>query len=194
VLYSWAVTEGSTEQARDSGGRSRRAAVWLVWFLYGLMTCLVIVASGAQLLNSDGPNDALRLAGDALITVATPLVFAAVAALIVSRQPRNTIGWLLTVVVGAYLVGEPLENYVDGVASSPTPTLPLLLAVWFSNWGWLLLIFSLLLILLLFPTTPGGAVCHLMVTQSRGGIKANPSARTSTSFPMLKRHGRVASR
>jgi hypothetical protein len=27
-----------------------------------------------------------------------------------------------------------------------------LLAVWFSNWGWLLLIFSLLLILLLFPT------------------------------------------
>jgi hypothetical protein len=125
----------------------------LVWSLYGLITCLVIVASGAGLLNRDGPNYTLRLASDALITIATPLVFAAVAALIISRQPRNTIGWLLTVVVGAYLVGEPLENYVDHLASSsPTPTLPLLLAVWFSNWNWLLLIFSLLLILLLFPT------------------------------------------
>jgi hypothetical protein len=113
--------------------------------------CLVIVASGASLLNPEGPNQTLRLVGDALITIATPLVFAAVAALIVSRQPRNTIGWLLTVVVVAFLVGQPLENYVDGLAtSSPTPTL--LMAVWFSNWGWLLLIFSLLLILLLFPT------------------------------------------
>jgi hypothetical protein len=95
----------------------------------------------------------LRLAGDALISIATPVVFAIVAALIVSRQPRNIIGWLLTLVVGAFLVGEPLENYLDHLApSSPTPTAPLLLAVWFSNWGWLLLILSLLLILLLFPT------------------------------------------
>src|SRR5919205_2226530 len=115
--------------------------------------CLVIAASGASLLNPEGPNYTLRLVGDALITVATPLVFAAVAALVVSRQPRNTIGWLLTVVVGAFLVGEPLENYVGRLgSSSPEPTLPLLAAVWFSNWGWLLLIFSLLLILLLFPT------------------------------------------
>ena len=102
---------------------------------------------------SQGSNNVLRLAGDALISVATPAVFAIVGALIVSRQPRNTIGWLLTVVVGAFLVGEPLENYVNQLASSSLgPTLPLLVAVWFSNWGWLLLIFALLLILLLFPT------------------------------------------
>jgi hypothetical protein len=111
-------------------------------------------------LLSQGSSNVLRLVGDALISVATPLVFAAVAALIVSRQPRNTIGWLLTVVVGAFLVGEPLENYVDHLASSsPEPTLAHLVAVWFSNWNWLILIFSLLLILLLFPTgrppTPG---------------------------------------
>ena len=94
----------------------------------------------------------LRLASDALISIATPVIFATVAALIVSRQPRNTIGWLLTLVVGAFVVGEPLENYVDHLASSsPTPSVPLLLAVWFSSWGWLLLIFSLLLVLLLFP-------------------------------------------
>ena len=131
---------------------SRRVAAWLVWSLYGLMTCLVIVASGAGLLNRNGPNNVLRLASDVLISIATPVVFAVVAALIVSRQPRNTIGWLLTVVMGAFVVGQPLENYVAHLASSSTPTVPILLAVWFSSWGWLLLIFPLLLILLLFPT------------------------------------------
>ena len=124
----------------------------MVWPLYGLITCLIIATSAIGQL-SQGSNNVLRLAGDALISVATPAVFAIVGALIVSRQPRNTIGWLLTVVVGAFLVGEPLENYVNQLASSSLePTLPLLVAVWFSNWGWLLLIFALLLILLLFPT------------------------------------------
>src|SRR5215203_1258193 len=114
---------------------SRHTAAWLAWSVYGLATCITVVTSGIGLLSQDGSNNVLRLASDALITIATPVVFAVVGALIVSRQPRNAIGWLLTVVVGAFLVGVPLE-----------------LAVWFNNWGWLVLIFSLLLILLLFPT------------------------------------------
>jgi hypothetical protein len=132
---------------------SRHTAAWLIWSLYGLATCLIVVTSGVGLLSQGGSNNVLRIASDALIDIATPVVFATTAALIVSRQPRNPIGWLLTVVVGAFLVGAPLESYVAGLASpSPTPTVPVLLAVWFSNWGWSLLIFSLLLILLLFPT------------------------------------------
>jgi hypothetical protein len=54
--------------------------------------------------------------------------------------------------VGAFVIGTPLENYVEHLApSSPEPTVPLLLMVWFGNWGWLLLIFSLLHVPLLFP-------------------------------------------
>jgi MFS family permease len=88
-----------------------------------------------------------------LISLAAPVVFAVVAALIVSRQPRNTIGWLLMLVVGVSVVGGSIDNYIEHLApSSPAPTVPLLLIVWFSNWGWLLLIFPLLLILLLFPS------------------------------------------
>src|SRR5215203_3541259 len=132
---------------------SRHTAAWLAWSVYGLATCITVVTSGIGLLSQDGSNNVLRLASDALITIATPVVFAVVGALIVSRQPRNAIGWLLTVVVGAFLVGEPLEKYIDHLAgSSPPTTVPLVLAVWFNNWGWLVLIFSLLLILLLFPT------------------------------------------
>jgi hypothetical protein len=73
---------------------SHRAVVWLIWSLYGLVTGLVIVWSGADLLSRDTSRGALYLASEALISLATPLVFAIVAALIVSRQRRNTIGWV----------------------------------------------------------------------------------------------------
>ena len=87
-----------------------------------------------------------------MISLAAPVVFAIVAALIVSRQPRNTIGWLLMVPVGLYIVGGPIENYIGHLApSTPTPTVPLLLMLWFNSWNWLLLIFPLLFIPLLFP-------------------------------------------
>jgi hypothetical protein len=80
------------------------------------------------------------------------VVFAIVAALIVSRQPRNTIGWVLMVPVGLYVVGGPIGSYIERLApSSPAPTVPLLLMLWFNNWSWLLLIFPLLFIPLLFP-------------------------------------------
>jgi hypothetical protein len=71
---------------------SRRTAAWLGWSLYGLMICLSTIWSGVGLLNQDGSRNALSLVGEALISFAAPVIFAIVAALIVSRQPRNTIG------------------------------------------------------------------------------------------------------
>ena len=131
---------------------SRRTAAWLAWSLYGLVICLSITWSGVSLLRQGGSRNAVHLASEALISLAAPVVFAIVAALIVSRQPRNTIGWLLMVPVGLYMVGAPIENYIGHVApSSPTPTVPLLLMLWFNTWNWLLLIFPLLFIPLLFP-------------------------------------------
>jgi hypothetical protein len=124
----------------------------LAWSLYGLVICLSLVWSGAALLNQDGSRNALYLVGEVLISLVAPVVFAIVAALIVSRQPRNTIGWLLMVPVGLYAVGGPIENYIGHLApSTPTPTVPLLLMLWFNSWNWLLLIFPLLFIPLLFP-------------------------------------------
>jgi hypothetical protein len=147
------MAERSREQHRRVvGGLSRRTAAWLVWALYGLVISLSIIWSGIGLFSQDGPRSALYLAGEALISLAAPTVFAIVAALIVSRQPRNTIGWLLMVPVGLYVVGEPLATYIEHLApSSPEPTVPLLLIVWFNTWNWLLLIIPLLYIPLLFP-------------------------------------------
>ncbi|HEV2091689.1 MAG TPA: hypothetical protein VGR18_00840 [Rubrobacter sp.] len=131
---------------------SLRAAAWSAWSLYGLVICLSIIWSGIGLLRQGGSRSTLYLAGEALISLAAPVVFAIVAALIVSRQPRNTIGWLLMAPVGLYVVGGPIENYIGYLApSTPTPTVPLLLMLWFNSWNWLLLIFPLLYIPLLFP-------------------------------------------
>jgi hypothetical protein len=75
-----------------------------------------------------------------------------VAALIVSRQPRNILGWVLMVPVGLYVVGGPIARYIERLApSSPEPTVPILLMAWFNNWNWLLLIIPLIIIPLLFP-------------------------------------------
>jgi hypothetical protein len=131
---------------------SRRTAAWVVWSLYGLTICLSTVWSGVGLLSRDGSRNALYLIGEALISLAAPVAFAIVAALIVSRQPRNTLGWVLMVPVGLYVVGGPIVSHIERLApSSPEPTVPILLMAWFNTWNWLLLIFPLLLIPLLFP-------------------------------------------
>ena len=146
------MTQRTDEQERGLGGKRRRAAAWLAWSLYGLVICLSLVWSGAGLLNQDVSKNALYLVGEVLISFVAPVVFAIVAALIVSRQPRNTIGWVLMVPVGLYVVGGPIVGYIERLApSSPEPTVPILLMAWFNTWNWLLLIFPLLFIPLLFP-------------------------------------------
>jgi hypothetical protein len=97
-------------------------------------------------------RNVLYLVGEALISLVAPVVFAIVAALIVSRQPRNILGWVLMVPVVLYVVGGPIARYIESLApSSPEPTVPILLMAWFNNWNWLLLIIPLLIIPLLFP-------------------------------------------
>jgi hypothetical protein len=65
------------------------------------------------------------------------LVFAIPAALIVARQPRNTIGWLLMFPAVALTLGELIGSYLQS-ASAVHPTLAFLLLAWFSGWSWVL--------------------------------------------------------
>jgi hypothetical protein len=129
-----------------------KRTIRVIWVLYGLMICLVVVLGAADLLNEISSKSPLRIVSDGLLLIALPLVLLIVAALIVSRQPRNTIGWLLMVPAVQGAVVGPIQSYIQRIApSAPAPTLPLLLMVWLSGWSWLLLIFPLLHIPLLFP-------------------------------------------
>ena len=124
----------------------------LAWVLCGLTTFLAVVLFAATLLSQGGSGNKLQVVGEAVFSLVIPMVFVTVAALIVSRQPRNTVGWLLMIPVGVFLVIGPVEAYLERIApTAPAPTPALLLMVWFSSWSWLLLIFPVLGIALLFP-------------------------------------------
>lgn len=124
----------------------------LAWLLFVLVSASVVASIVL--------DQSTRLAGDSpmlseRIYLLIPVAFAFVGALIISRQPRNTIGLLLMlpglslfVLVDAYL-----RPFILGYTPVPQqPTLPFLLALWFSNWNWILLVLPLMYIMVLFPT------------------------------------------
>jgi len=116
---------------------------------------VVIIAAVAGLLYrlSDRP------AGETLLETTSTLVqlilfaaFALTGALIISHQPRNTVGWLLTI-EGFLVFTWPLETYFSSLAQPPAdPSFLFYIGLWINFWGWLWYIFPLLFILLFFPT------------------------------------------
>ncbi|MGB4872967.1 MAG: hypothetical protein WBP47_23165 [Candidatus Promineifilaceae bacterium] len=74
--------------------------------------------------------------------------FAILAALILSHQPHNRIGWLLLLPVLARTI--PIES----LTASPPETLTIgwWLLLWYSGWAWMPIIFLILLLPLHFPT------------------------------------------
>ena len=80
-----------------------------------------------------------------------PILFAFVGALIISRQPRNVIGLLLMLPALTFAI--PTDTYLASFSEAPaTLSTFLWFVIWFNNWGWVLLIFPILFVLVLFPT------------------------------------------
>ena len=133
----------------------RKPAVWLAWTLCALVVALVVLGIATRL--ADRPNSAAALIEALSGGLAIP--FALVAALIIARQPRNIIGWLL--MLPAVIVSfVPLaERAMASFAAPPAVPPPwLLLLIWQSNWAWFSVVFPLVLIPLYFPDgTPPGA-------------------------------------
>lgn len=129
---------------------SRSRAPVLAWVLCGVLATSVLLQMAAALANP-GPSDSVVVVPEDLLLGLTLVAIGVVAALIVSRQPRNVIGWLL--MCPALISAIPADTYIHGFATAPAHPSPLLyLALWFSSWSWLLLIFPTLFILVLFPT------------------------------------------
>jgi hypothetical protein len=119
------------------------------WILFGLIAALVLAA----IIYDFNANASLyRYSAIDFIAPLVPVAFGFVGAIIISRQPRNSIGLLMM------LPGLSLFLLVDAIlrpyASVPpeSPSVAFLLILWFSNWNWLLLVFPLMFIMVLFPT------------------------------------------
>ncbi|MEI2689106.1 MAG: hypothetical protein V9H69_05080 [Anaerolineae bacterium] len=73
-------------------------------------------------------------------------------ALILSHQPRHTVGRLM-MLEGTLIFAWPIVTYYASLAAPPAqPSALFLLGLWFVNWSWLWLIFPLLFVILYFPT------------------------------------------
>ena len=86
------------DQGRGSGGISTRAAPWLAWSLAALSVAFVVggivLARTVRSTALELPNGSAGDAGSVILFLAIVLTFSIVGAVIASRQPRNTIGWM----------------------------------------------------------------------------------------------------
>ena len=151
------MTEGSREQqGRGVGGTSTRSAAWLAWSLVVLSVALLVGGVAlARTMGSTPPGLPYGSVGDAdtvVLSLAIVLTFSVVGAIVASRHPRNTIGWLFCAIGLAVgfngLAGGYAEYWlVSGRGSRSLGET----AAWFGSWAWTAQIVALTFLLLLFP-------------------------------------------
>jgi hypothetical protein len=131
---------------------SRKSVAVIAWLLCGLVGAGAVLSFVQNPIDFGGNLPIMSTLGDILGSLFA-LVFAVVAALIISKKPHNSIGWILMLPAVIFVLAAPVDNYLVSLQNfSPEPTTTLLIMVWFSNWNWMLLIFPIILIALLFPT------------------------------------------
>jgi hypothetical protein len=130
--------------------KSSRVVSRLAWALCGAILVATVAAALVD-LRLEPTGSVLRT----MTSLATSLgfaVFGVTGALIVTRQPRNTVGWLL-LLEGALAFVWPLDSYFNSLVQLPAePSAWFMVGLW--SWGllWLWLIFPILFIPLFFPT------------------------------------------
>ena len=132
-----------------AGARPSPPAARLAWLIAGAGTVVigVFLVSYARQARDSTPVQLVA----ALSLVVSMLAFVLCGALIVARQPRNVVGWLL-MIPGLALPASTLATNWLGSMPPPSEVTPgSWLVLWALSWSWLLLIFPILHLLLTFP-------------------------------------------
>jgi hypothetical protein len=151
------VTEGIKEQGRRVGGMSHRAAAWLAWSLVALSVALllggIVLSRAASSIVPDLPFSGETDDSGVVANLVTLLPFSVVGAIIASRHPCNTIGWLFCSVGVTIGLNSFAGDYAEFWLASGFGTSSLgEMAAWLSSWLWILLVYvPTSLLLLLFP-------------------------------------------
>ena len=130
----------------------RSKASLLAWTLFVIVTALVLFNLVDDLVNRPAGDSLLSVLAESLVFALMVIEFAFISALIVARQPRNVIGWLMMLVPLAFIMDFYSRSYLEQFPTPPAEvTTSLFIAVVFNNITWLFLIFPLLFTMLLFP-------------------------------------------
>jgi hypothetical protein len=123
----------------------------LAWAWFAFVAALTLydsVSAFPRELNADSVAAWANL----LASNGFEIMFVLVGALIVSRQPRNLIGWLLLAPsLSDILTVAATVHLEQAAAAGSGATFTILASLWFLNWSWWLLIGPIFLIFLLFP-------------------------------------------
>jgi MFS family permease len=123
-------------------------SVWAVAALGLVVIAAVVWTSYRQDRLGDTPVTLIAT----LALAVTLIAFVLSGALIVSRQPGNIIGRLLMIPGLVIPSSELAFNWLLRFDLPPTSAeLPVWLALWFTNWSWVLLIFPIFHLILTFP-------------------------------------------
>jgi hypothetical protein len=135
---------------------SRRAAAWFAWSLAALS--VVFLVGGVALARTvrstalELPYGSVGAADSFVLTSATVLTFSVVGAIVASRHPRNTIGWIFCAVGLEAGLGSLAGGYAESWLASGRGSQSLgATAAWFASWAWIVQTIAVTFLLLLFP-------------------------------------------
>ncbi len=123
---------------------------WLAWGLWFLFAALIIATVVLDTATTAPGEVAESLSADIALVIAF-FAFAAVGALVASRQPRNAVGWLflltpLMAAVAGFSGQYATQAFADG-GSLPGG----MVAAWLAQWTWYPAVGSIAVVMLLFP-------------------------------------------
>lgn len=132
---------------RSQDRRARALAVGIV--VVGIIVIASVFVFTLQLEQyADDTTGLVSWIGQGVATLA----FLLSGAVIVSKQPRNVIGWLLIVPGLVSPLSDVAQLWLVGLDPVPTQAnLLIWLSIWITNWSWILLMFPIFVILLTFP-------------------------------------------
>ena len=123
-------------ESQHNAPEKRRWVTNLAWVWCGFVILAAVAVGLSALLNRPVEESVLDTLANAT-TLAGFVAFAITGALVISRQPRNVVGWLL-MIEGSLAIIWPVDLYFNNLVQPPAnPSLLFITGLWFWGWLWL---------------------------------------------------------